>query len=482
MTDTDPLQQALDNLNLPDCDWAGFREVREKSTIRYIRDGKPEANDTSISHGVMVEVLVQGQFGYAATSRRDPESLIAAAEQAAAQARRAAPFGTHRFTAAQRPKVRENFASSALRPLSSRSPAEVNGLLIQICDRLKRSPKIIRTAAFAHIVETEIRFLSTNGSNSRQSFSFITNDFEATAQEGNITQKRSGGGGRGRSYQGGWEYLDTPDLWDRVDQTAEQALELLAAEQCPTESTSLVLMPDQMMLQIHESIGHPLELDRILGDERNYAGWSFVKQEDFGKLQYGSAIMNVTFDPTVSHEFASYAFDDVGNRATREHLIRDGVLVRALGGLESQARSGIPGVANSRASSWNRPAIDRMANINLEAGDDSFDEIIASVERGILMESNRSWSIDDFRNKFQFGCEYGRMIEKGKLTRVVRNPNYRGITVPFWRSLRKVGDTSTLVAYGTPNCGKGEPNQAIRVGHRSPVCLFENIEVFGGAS
>jgi predicted Zn-dependent protease len=240
-------------------------------------------------------------------------------------------------------------------------------------------------------------------------------------------------------------------------------------------------MPDQMMLQIHESIGHPLELDRILGDERNYAGWSFVSLEDFGKLQYGSSLMNVTFDPTVRGEFASYAFDDCGNPATREYLIQNGVLKRALGGLESQVRAGVSGVANSRASSWNRAPIDRMANINLEPGDHTFEEIISSVERGVLMESNRSWSIDDFRNKFQFGCEYGKLIENGKITKTLRNPNYRGITVPFWRSLKKVGDRATLGIYGTPNCGKGEPNQSIRVGHASPVCLFENIEVFGGA-
>ena len=240
-------------------------------------------------------------------------------------------------------------------------------------------------------------------------------------------------------------------------------------------------MPDQMMLQIHESIGHPLEIDRIIGDERNYAGWSFVKPGDFGSLQYGSELMNVTFDPTVEGELASYAFDDSGHPARREFLIEKGVLNRGLGGAESQLRSGLPGVANTRACSWNRPPIDRMANLNLEPGTSSFKDIISSIERGVLMEANRSWSIDDFRNKFQFGCEYGKLIENGRLTRVVRNPNYRGVTVPFWRSLRAVGDRSTFGVHGTPNCGKGEPNQAIRVGHASPACVFDGIEIFGGA-
>lgn len=479
---TPHLRQAIENLNLPDLEWAAFREVRESTTVRYVRDGKPQANETNVTHGVMAEVLVDGQFAYASTSRLDPESLIAAATQARDQARKAAAHGVHRFSQAQRPAIQSRYASPVGVKFEQYSPGEISSLLVRISERLNRSPKIVRTAALAETVRTEMRFVSSNGSDATQEFSFLTAEFEATAQDGDIVQRRTNGGMRGNCRQGGWEsFRDTPELWAQVDLVSEQALELIAAEQCPTETTSLVVMPDQMMLQIHESIGHPLELDRILGDERNYAGWSFVKLEDFGKLQYGSPLMNVTFDPGVPEELASYSFDDCGNPARREFLIEGGLLKRALGGLESQARSGIPGVANSRASSWNRAPIDRMANINLEPGNHSLKDIISSVERGVLMESNRSWSIDDFRNKFQFGCEYAKLIENGKITRTLRNPNYRGITVPFWRSLKKVGDRSTMGVHGTPNCGKGEPNQTIRVGHASPVCLFENIEVFGGA-
>jgi predicted Zn-dependent protease len=267
-----------------------------------------------------------------------------------------------------------------------------------------------------------------------------------------------------------------------VKRVAHQALELTSADQCPSGTMDLLLMPDQMMLQIHESIGHPLEIDRILGDERNYAGWSFVKLSDFGHLIYGSPLMNVTFDPTIPDEFATYAFDDVGTVASREYLIREGKLLRGLGGSESQKRSQVPGVANARSSSWNRPAIDRMANLNLEPGRSTLAEMVAAVECGVLMESNRSWSIDDFRNKFQFGCEYAKLIEKGKITKTLRNPNYRGTTINFWRSLKMVGDQSTFGIFGTPYCGKGEPNQAIRVGHASPACLFSNVEVFGGVA
>ena len=305
-------------------------------------------------------------------------------------------------------------------------------------------------------------------------------DLSATAVDGSNQQTRTFGGMRGTCRQMGLEYFDKYEIMANANRIGEQAIELLDAEDCPTGEMDVVIAPDQMMLQIHESIGHALEVDRILGDERNYAGWSFVKLEDFGTLQYGSKLMNITFDPTLESEFASYAFDDGGLKATKEYLIKEGLLVRGLGGKESQIRSGLDGVANFRSSGWNRAPIDRMANINLEPGDSSFDELIGQVENGVYMESNKSWSIDDYRNKFQFGCEYGKLIENGKLTKTVKNPNYRGISTPFWNSLKGVGDLNTFGIYGTPNCGKGEPNQVIRVGHASPACLFSNVQVFGG--
>jgi len=362
------------------------------------------------------------------------------------------------------------------------SAKEINDLLIGICTALKVSDRIVKTSAYAEISEVETKFVSSNGSNIYQKFLYIVTDFAATAQDGNTIQKRGDHGWAARCNQAGLEVLAEELVLARSRQIGEQAVELLSATECPNITTALVLAPDQMLLQIHESIGHPLEIDRILGDERNYAGSSFVQLSDFGNLVYGSDLMNITFDPSVSGEFASYAFDDIGSAATREYLIKDGILLRGLGSHESQIRSNISGVANARASSWNRPAIDRMANINLEPGDSTFDDTIGSIERGVYMQSNLSWSIDDYRNKFQFGCEYAKLIENGKLTKTLRNPNYRGITNQFWRNLTKVGDRSTVEAYGSPFCGKGEPNQTIRVGHASPVCLFENIEVFGGAS
>ena len=200
----------------------------------------------------------------------------------------------------------------------------------------------------------------------------------------------------------------------------------------------------------------------------------------FGTYRYGSDLLDVTYDPTIPNQFASYGFDDEGLPARKEFIIRKGILERGLGATISQARLHMAGVANARACSWNRPPIDRMANLNLEPGKSSLEEMIASVERGVYLRTNNSWSIDDSRNKFQVGCEWGRMIENGKLTHVVKKPNYRGISATFWRNLKRVGNRDTFEVLGTPNCGKGEPNQSVRVGHASPACLFADVDVFGG--
>lgn len=436
----------------------------------------------SRDQGAMVEIMVDGHLGYAATNQLSVEGLQAAAKVAYAQAKAASPWRIHPFTPDIRPKVSGKYRSNVIQPLHHFTPGEINNLLARICDKLKISDKIVQTNASASTQEIDIWLFSSSGTEVHQQFSFLGTHFGATAQDGPIVQTRHHNGPRAHCYQGGWEYMAQDDaLWHAVDQVGSQAVELLTADECPEMATTLVLAPDQMMLQIHESIGHPLELDRILGDERNYAGGSFVKPEDFGKLQYGSDVMNVTFDPTNTSQFASYGFDDTGAVAEKQFLIRNGRLERGLGSHESQTRLGIPGVACARVTSWNRPPIDRMANINLEPGDTPVEEIIAGIEDGVYMEANRSWSIDDQRYKFQFGCEYAKRIRHGELAETLRNPNYRATTPEFWKSLVKVGNRQSWKAFGTPYCGKGEPNQVIRVGHGAPVCAFESIEVFGGA-
>ncbi|MBD3883588.1 TldD/PmbA family protein [Phormidium tenue FACHB-886] len=461
-------------------DWIGLRAVKETVGYHNVRDGRPQHNAKSTSHGIMVEVLVNGQIGYGATNSLHLESIQAAAKTAYQQAIAASEWAIYPLTPAVRPQVVGQYISPFVKALDTLTPAELNDLLIRLCQTLKVSDQIVQTTATAIANETESWFVSTNGSEVYQKFLLLETHYGVTAQDGGIVQQRSNNGHLAHCYQGGWELFPEANLWERAAQIGEQGVELLTAEECPTTTTNLVLAPDQMMLQIHESVGHPLELDRILGDERNYAGGSFVKLSDFGSLTYGSKLMNITFNPTVAGEFASYHFDDTGAPASREYLIQEGTLLRGLGSLESQTRTGVSGVACARASSWNRPPIDRMANLNLEPGTDTFEQLISDIDYGVYMEANRSWSIDDQRHKFQFGCEYAKLIENGKLTKTLRNPNYRATTPQFWHSLSRVGNDATWEMYGTPYCGKGEPNQAIRVGHGSPACVFTAVEVFGG--
>ena len=470
-----PHESALQHA-LKSAQWAGLRYSSETTTQRTVRNDRPERNQTCLEVGAMCEVLLDGHFGYAATADLSSAGLERAFERAIATTRATSGHKVHAFDSSQRPIARGSYHSPRERDLDAASLAEITDCLMAASQAMKLSDSLVNRNANAMLIQTQINYFSSNGSDIRQSFDMVDITLSATAAEGLESQTRSWS----RTGQFGGEVFDRAMLVRQAQHTAEQALALLNASNCPSARMDLILLPDQMMLQIHESIGHPLELDRILGDERNYAGWSFVRQQDFGNLQYGSALMNVSFDPTKTHELASYAFDDGGHHASKEMLIESGVLKRGLGSLESQVRSGLPGVANFRSASWNRAPIDRMANINLEPGSASLDDLIGQVEHGVLMTTNRSWSIDDYRNKFQFGCEHGQLIENGKLGKVVRNPNYRGVTVDFWNRLAGVGrDAAT---HGTAFCGKGEPSQVIRVGHSSPPCLFRDVEVFGGQS
>jgi predicted Zn-dependent protease len=463
-----------------EADWVGLRYSCETAHRRRVRNLRPEHNAIVCERGAMVEALVNGQIAYAGTADLSEPGLRMAARRAARLAKASARLKPFWASQAHRPPSRGSYASPLLQGLDSLSLKEFTDRLMQACRHLQISDKIINATADAVLVEAHSHYASSSGADIVQQFLRVYSNFAATAKDGADIQRRSLNGPVANCRQGGLECLDFEALFADCERIGRQALELLEAENCPSETLELILAPDQMLLQIHESIGHPLELDRILGDERNFAGWSFVKPEDFGKLQYGSPLMNATFDPSLSGEFACYGFDDSGAPATREYLIKDGLLLRGLGGLESQARLGLPGVANFRASAWNRAPVDRMANLNLEPGDSSLTEMVASVERGVYMESNISWSIDDYRNKFQFGCEYARLIENGQFSKVLKNPNYRGVTLPFWHSLRKVGSVEEFQVFGTPYCGKGEPNQMIHVGHASPPCLFAQVEVFGG--
>jgi len=465
----------------PAADFCSLRLVDERNEHLAVRRGVVQPPRVSLDRGAMITVWQGGGVGYAATSDLTAGGLAEAGARAGEWAR--ATAARHVLAAlAPQPLPRGGvYESRVAQPWAGLPLAEKIDLLRREAERLHGDARIVDWEAGLWHTAVDTLLVSPDGGSVRQRFSFLLPTLSVTANAGPDTQTRTFGG-HACCRQGGLEILADVGFHDAAPRLAAQALELLSAPHCPTATTDLVIAPDQMILQIHESIGHPLELDRILGDERNYAGRSFVTLDMFGAYQYGSPLLNITFDPTRPEQLASYGFDDDGQPASRADVIRDGILLRPLGSATSQARSGLAGVANARATGWNRPPIDRMANLNLEPGEQSLAALVGAVERGVYVETNSSWSIDDSRNKFQFGCEWGRRIVDGELAEVVKNPNYRGVSATFWRSLAGVGGPETLEVLGTPYCGKGEPNQIIRVGHAAPACLFRGVEVMGGVA
>ncbi len=460
--------------------FVSLRIVDERTDQISLRTGVLEPPSSRQDIGAMVTVHRNGGMGYAATPDLRASSLRHAIEQATDWANRTGARALFDTRSIAMPNPVGVYQTPVERPWDDVPVEERVAWLQHMGQLIGSDARLVDWEVSLFSILTRSRYVTSHGADIQQELHHLAPDLTLVAAADGVVQKRSSGM-RGFSQQGGWEVVRRSNLETLVHRYREEAFELLTAPNCPSGSMHLMLDPGQMMLQIHESIGHPLELDRILGDERNYAGRSFVTPEMFGSYRYGSDLLNVTFDPSRPEQFASYGWDDDGNPATREFIIRDGILVRGLGSSTSEQRSGLPGVASSRATSWNRPPIDRMANLNVEPGDQSFDELVGQVERGVYMETNTSWSIDDSRNKFQFGCELGRLIEDGELKGLVRTPNYRGISATFWRNLTGVGDASTFEVLGTPYCGKGEPNQIIRVGHASPTCLFADVSVFGGA-
>ena len=478
MTDLETrLDDRLRRVLPPDADYASARHVVEKRTTLGVRNGVVEPPAASHDEGVMFTVWRNGGIGYGATSDLTDAGLAAAVDRASDWAH--ATSG--RSVVDQTPLLHTvgDYETPVAESFDSMDLVDQIAMLTRADAAMNVDERIVDRGAAIIRYDVETLLVTNAGGRVAQRIRQVFPDLHATANVGSNTQTRTYGraafGG-----QGGLEVMAEHGFADAPVRIGEEAVALLDAPNCPTGVMDLILAPDQMVLQIHESIGHPLELDRILGDERNYAGTSFVTPDMFGSYQYGSELLNVTFDPTVAGEVASYGYDDDGTPARRTYLIENGILQRPMGGTISQVRAGLDGVANSRASSWNRPPIDRMPNLNLEPGDSTVDDLIAGVEHGVLMETNVSWSIDDSRNKFQFGCELGRMIENGEITGIVRNPNYRGISSTFWRNLTGVADDFTTM--GTPNCGKGEPNQVIRVGHAAPHCRFSAVQVFGGVA
>lgn len=465
----------------PAVEYCSLRLVKTTRELIKVVNSDLDDHEVVEDYGGIISVIHKGGSGYAATPRLDTEGIRNAIHQAVEWAKLSARYSILPSTGLVMPTPNGSFQAQESQPWDHFTLSDKTALLNDICSSMAVDERIISRHGGLDRFHQSSHLIFPDGNTCSQEKMWITPSLYALAHENGETQCRSWGGQLAiHVQQGGLEHLDKikNDIGKRI---GDEALQLLLAPECPSETLDLLVMPDQMALQIHESIGHPLEMDRVLGDERNMAGTSFVTADMVGSYRYGSDLLNVSFDPTLTSELGSYGWDDDGSKAQKHHLIEKGTLKRLLGGYLSQQRSGLPGVACSRAESWHRAPVDRMANINVEPGDSALDDMIASVENGLLVETNRSWSIDDSRNKFQFGCEWGRLIKNGELAGVVRNPGYRGISESFWRNLKAVGNKDTFQIMGTPYCGKAEPGQVITVGHASPACLFSQVEVFGGS-
>ena len=462
-------------------DFCAVRIVQQCTESLSISRGVLQPPTESFDLGLMITVFHQGQFVYSATSDCSEIGIANAIDSAQNWLVNTRLLGVN-YNNFEPKHLTGEYCSPVDIPWSSVSLQDKVQQLDKVQQFLCGHDNIVNWYVGLKYSKTESLYVTHGGGEIFQTFERLVPSMSVAANKKGMTLNRSSGGGD-FARQGGLEILQQFAFEEKSQQLKSEVLQLLDAPNCPDQQSDLILMPDQMILQIHESIGHPLELDRILGDERNYAGTSFVDLDMFGNYQYGSELLNVSFDPSIDNQLASYNFDDDGKKAEKVFVIENGILKQPLGGDVSVARvnkQSITGTANTRATNWNRPPLDRMANLNVEPGTSTREDIVANTENGILMETNCSWSIDDSRNKFQFGCELGRVIKDGELKHLVRTPNYRGISATFWRNLVEVGDSSTFDIYGTPYCGKAEPNQMITVGHASPICRFSNVDIFGG--
>ena len=297
--------------------------------------------------------------------------------------------------------------------------------------------------------------------------------------DGEMQRRTYPGSARGGLMAAGYEHIRDLALAEQAERVATEAVELLSAPECPNEVTTLVLDGEQLMSQVHESVGHPLELDRVLGMEEAYAGTSFVRLEDRGTLRYGSDVITIVADATLPGGLGTFGYDDEGVAAQRVVLVENGVFTNFISSRETAPvlADGARSAGAMRADGWQNLPLIRMTNINLLPGEGTLEEIIGDTRDGMFMTTNQSWSIDDKRVNFQFGCEMARRIKDGKLTGLYRNPNYTGITTEFWGSCDAVGGRGEWKVWGTPNCGKGQPGQVARVGHATSPARFRNVQI-----
>ncbi|HSL25067.1 MAG TPA: TldD/PmbA family protein [Acidimicrobiia bacterium] len=456
--------------------YADARVMERRLESMTARNGDIDSLLQSEDAGVGVRALVGSSWGFFATPDLGDAAARAAGGRAAeiAAASTMVPGPPLDLIAAEA-RV-DSWASPCEEDPLSVPLAEKGDLLVAVTTTMKEQGADIAAAAY-NIWETRKWLVSSEGHRIDQHIRECGALCEATVIGDGETQRRSYPGSRGQYGTRGWELVRSADLEGNGARLADEARALLSAPPCPEETTTLILDSNQVMLQIHESVGHAIEVDRILGWEAAFAGTSWLELSRLGSLRYGSELMNITADPTLSGALGSFGYDDEGTPAARRDIVKDGIWVGVLAGRDSATVAGVGYGGSVRADGWNRLPMVRMTNVGLLPGDQSLEEMIASTPKGIYMTSNRSWSIDDKRLNFQFGCEMAREVKDGQLGRILRNPTYTGIGPTFWQSMDMIGNQSEWVFWGTPNCGKGQPLQIGHTGHPAVPARFQNVRV-----
>jgi TldD protein len=459
-------------------DYADARHVHTRTERISTRCGRLDEMERHESEGIGVRVRVGGAWGFAATRETTRAATEEALERALAVAD-AQPAAPRTPLAATEP-ARGSWSSPCERDPFGVSSEEKLAVLTAADDAMRSDARVSLTLAHFTALREARTFASTEGALTEQTVTECGGGVAALAVAGEESQVRSYPASfRGDIAQAGYEHFEALRLPENAARVGEQAVALLTAPACPAGRATVILEGQQLALQVHESVGHAVELDRVLWDEASYAGTSFVSPDDAGRLRYGSAAMNVTADATAPGGLGSFAWDDEGVPGQSTPIVTAGTLRGFLTGRESAAAIGLDRSGGCmRADGFARQPIVRMTNVNLEPGDaGSLDDLVAATDRGLLLETNRSWSIDSQRLHFQFGTELAWEIVDGERTRMLRNPSYAGVTPEFWAGLDAVCSRPEWRLWGVVNCGKGEPGQWMRVSHGTAPARFRDVQV-----
>ncbi|HSL34408.1 MAG TPA: TldD/PmbA family protein [Candidatus Limnocylindrales bacterium] len=476
----DLTDRALDTAVQLGATYADVRVVRRLEESIAIKSGRVEGVASGESEGFGLRVLVDGAWGFASSSALTVLEADRVAGEAVRIARASATALRDRVRLDDRPPAHGTYETPIEEDPFGVGLETKIGLLLA-ADAAAGRPKGVSFTETRYDARREHKtFAATDGSFTEQTLTHVGAGVEANAIEGDEHQRRSYPDADGGPFRAaGFEYVRGLDLERRAGPLGEEAVELLSAPQCPSGRFTIVLDPSQLYMQVHESCGHPSELDRVFGTEASYAGTSFLttdKLED--GFRYGSDLVDIVADATAPGGLGTFGWDDEGVEAASVPIVREGIFSGYLTSRETAPKIGRRSGGAMRADGWNRIPLIRMTNLNLLPKPGmSLEEIVADTDDGLYLASNRSWSIDDRRLNFQFATEIAYEIRGGKLGRLFKNPTYTGITYEFWRSCDAVGDERSYVMLGTPNCGKGEPVQGAMVGHACSGARFRNVQV-----